>query len=523
MTMFTEANTVEDFLRDRLARGEHGRPAWKFASGRELDRGEEDVLLASDVRHALVELNPDIPADPSRVDEVLYKLQAVIVSAGGGGLVRPNEEFRAWLMGDRTLPFRPDGEHVDIRFIDYEQPDRNKLVVAQQVTFVQGHVEVRFDLVLFVNGIPLVVIEAKTPVRKAVTWVDGAVQVHDDYERNVPRFFVPNAFSVATDGKELRFGSIRMPLLLWGPWRSDEPGLVHLSQVEQAAAGLLNVDTVLDILRSFTAFATDKKHRKIKVICRYQQYEAANHIVDRVLAGKTKKGLIWHFQGSGKSLLMVFAAQKLRLHPALRNPTVLSAVDRVDLDTKISATFHSHDIPNLHAANSRKELHKLLYDDVRKVVITTSHKFGEARGELNGRDNIIVLVDEAHRTQEGDLGIKMREALPNAFLFGLTGTPINKRDRNTFWAFGAQEDEKGYMSLYSFADSVRDGATLPLHFEARMLELRVDRAAIDEGFEQLTGRLTDEDQDQLAKHAAKLAVLVKSPERVRQICEDIAT
>lgn len=520
---FTEQNTVENFVRDRLARGEHGRPAWKYSSGKELDRHEEDVVIVSDARDALIRLNPDIAAEPDRVDEVLYKLQAIIVSAGGGGLVRANEEFRAWLMADRTMPFGPGGEHVDIRFIDYDDPDANHLVVAQQVTFRQGSVEVRFDLVLFVNGFPLVVIEAKTPVRKAVTWVDGAIQVHDDYERNVPRFFVPNAFSVATDGKELRFGSIRMPLLLWGPWRSDEPELVHLSQVEQAAASLLNIDTVLDILRSFTAFATDKKHRKIKVICRYQQYEAANYIVERVIAGKPRKGLIWHFQGSGKSLLMVFAAQKLRLHPALRNPTVIIVVDRVDLDTQISATFHSHDIPNLQAANSRKELQKLLDDDVRKVIITTIHKFGEAPGELNDRENIIVLVDEAHRTQEGDLGVKMREALPNAFLFGLTGTPINRRDHNTFWAFGAEEDEKGYMSLYSFADSVRDGATLPLHFEARMLQLRVDRDAIDEAFRQLTGRLTDEDQDLLAKTAAKFAVLVKAPDRVRCICEDIAT
>ena len=226
---------------------------------RRLNRSEEDVLIISDVRDALIALNPDIAARLERVDEVLYKLQAIIISAGGGGLVRANEEFRAWLMGERTMPFGSGGEHVDVRFIDYEQPEKNNLVLAQQVTFVQGSVEARFDLVLFVNGIPLVVIEAKTPVRKAVTWVDGAIQVHDHYERNVPRFFVPNAFSVATDGKDLRgLGSIRMPLLLWGPWRSDEPELVHLSQVEQAAAGLLNVNTILDILRSFTVFATDQ-------------------------------------------------------------------------------------------------------------------------------------------------------------------------------------------------------------------------------------------------------------------------
>ncbi len=521
--MFTEENAVENFLRDRLIRGEHGRIPWRFASGKELNRKEEDVLIASDVRDALVRLNPKIAAQPERVDEVLYKLQAIIVSAGSGGLVGANEGFRKWLMGEKTMPFGPGGEHVEIRFIDFQDPETNHFVLAQQVTFVQGHVEVRFDLVLFVNGIPLVVIEAKTPVRKSVTWVDGAIQIHDDYERNVPRFFVPNAFNVATEGKELHFGAIRMPLLLWGPWRSDDPELIQLSQIEQAAAELLNPLTVLDILASFTFFATDKKHRKIKVIPRYQQYEATNRIVERVLEGHPRKGLIWHFQGSGKSLLMVFAAQKLRMHPTLRNPTVLIVVDRTDLDTQISATFHSHDIPNLVGAETRKQLQKLLDQDVRKVVITTIHKFGEAIGVLNDRENIIVLVDEAHRTQEGDLGVAMREALPNAFLFGLTGTPINRRDRNTFWAFGAEEDEKGYMSLYSFGDSVRDRATLPLHFEPRMIALRVDQEAINEAYEELSGRLSDEDQDLLAQRAARFGVLVKAPERVRHICEDVAS
>jgi type I restriction enzyme R subunit len=171
------------------------------------------------------------------------------------------------------------------------------------------------------------------------------------------------------------------------------------------------------------------------------------------VAGRVKKGLIWHFQGSGKSLLMVFTANKLRLHPELRNPTVLIVVDRVDLDTQITATFNAADVPNLVTAASREELQTLLAQDVRKVIITTIHKFGEASGVLNARSNIIALVDEAHRTQEGDLGRKMREALPNAFLFGLTGTPINKRDRNTFWAFGTDEDERGYMSRYSFTRS----------------------------------------------------------------------
>ena len=202
--------------------------------------------------------------------------------------------------------------------------------------------------------------------------------------------------------------------------------------MQAAVESMLRPEVVLDILQNFTLFATDKKHRRIKIICRYQQYDATNKIVERVVKGYPKKGLIWHFQGTGKSLLMVFAAQKLRLHPQLGNPTVMIVVDRIDLDTQITATFYAADVPNLVGVATRQELQTLLAQDVRKIIITTIHKFGEAGGKLNERSNIIVMVDEAHRTQEGDLGRKMREALPNAFLFGLTGTPINRADRNTF-------------------------------------------------------------------------------------------
>src|ERR1043166_2304946 len=157
---------------------------------------------------------------------------------------------------------------------------------------------------------------------------------------------------------------------------------------------------------------------------------------------------------------------------------------------------------------------------VNKII---SYVFGEAGGELNERSNIILMVDEAHRTQEGDLGRNMREALPRAFLFGLTGTPINRSDRNTFWAFGADEDEKGYMSRYSFQESIRDRATLPLHFEAPEVRLKIDKAAIDEAYKQITGELSEEDRDDLAKRAAKMAVLVKNPERVRVVVNHIVT
>ncbi|OTH99695.1 DEAD/DEAH box helicase, partial [Pseudomonas aeruginosa] len=212
----------------------------------------------------------------------------------------------------------------------------------------------------------------------------------------------------------------------------------------------------------------------------------------------------------------VFAAQKLRMHSDLKNPTVLIVVDRIDLDSQITGTFNGADIPNLEKADSREKLQQLLAQDVRKIIITTIFKFGEATGALNERSNIIALVDEAHRTQEGDLGRKMREALPNAFLFGLTGTPINRADRNTFYAFGAEEDEKGYMSRYGFEESIRDGATLKLHFEPRLIDLHIDKVALDTAYKDLTGGLSDLDKDNLAKTAAKMAVLVKTPERIRK-------
>jgi type I restriction enzyme R subunit len=480
------------------------------------------VFVESWVREALIRLNPEIAEQVDRADEVIYALRAILISVQADGLVRANENFSAWLRGEKTMPFGPNGQHVTVRLVDPEQPANNRLTVANQWTYQAGTVEKRFDVVFLINGLPLVIGEAKTPTRNAVTWFDGAFQVNEIYEKQVPAMFVPNIFSFATEGRCYRYGSVRMPIDMWGPWRDEhnrEEG--ELQHVQATVRGMLRPEIVLDILQNFTLFATDKKHRRIKIICRYQQFETTNKIVDRVVRGFPKKGLIWHFQGSGKSLLMVFAAQKLRLHPNLGNPTVIIVVDRIDLDTQITATFNAADVPNMVGVGTRQELQTLLAQDVRKVLITTIHKFGEAGGKLNERSNIILMVDEAHRTQEGDLGRKMREAVPNAFLFGLTGTPINRSDRNTFWAFGADEDEKGYMSRYSFQESIRDRATLPLHFEAPEVRLKLDKAAVDQAFSAITDNLSEQDRDDLAKRAAKMAVLVKNPERIRAVVQHI--
>ena len=516
--MFNEVNSVEEFILADLK-----RLGWQVVQGRDLHRAIDDVILDSELIKALKQLNPEIASHPEYADMMIFNLRAVLQSVGSDGLVRANELFTKLLQDEPSMPFGVEQEHVPVTIIDFDNASNNRFFAARQVTYKIGKIEKRFDLVLFVNGIPLVVGELKTPSRAAISWVDGAEQIQR-YEASVPGFFVPNLFSFATEGKTYRYGAVRMPLELWGTWRDEDADAQPsgLEAVRTAVDGMLRPNVLLDMLKYFALFATQKQ-RKVKIIPRYQQYQGANKIVERVRLGmkihQAMKGLIWHFQGSGKSLLMVFAAQKLRLDPRLNNPTVLVVVDRIDLDTQISGTFSATEIPNTVSTDDREQLRNWLGHDTRKIIITTIYKFRLGDGVLNDRHNVIVLVDEAHRTQEGDLGRAMREALPNAFLFGLTGTPINKKERNTFWAFG--EDDETYLSRYSFEDSIRDEATLPLHFEARLIALRIDKDAIDEAYTAITGHLSEQDQTELAMMAAKMAVLIKTRERVQRIVGDI--
>ncbi len=537
---FNELNSVEHYIIHRLSGVNLNAQAaqepevrygtqWQYKTAAELERGVNEVLVESELKAALVRLNPEIAQRPELADEVIYKLRAILLSVNQVGLVRANEEFFKWLTNEKTLPFGDNNRHVPIRLLDFDEPGNNTYLVTNQ--FRIHHRETKIpDIVLLINGIPVVVGEAKTPIRPSVSWLDGAHEVHEVYENSVPALFVPNILSFATEGKELYYGAVRTPLQHWAPWRieGDEDALAKrlgLSEIGKELSDLLHPARLLDILQHFSLFTTNKKKQRIKVICRFQQYEGANRIVERVKEGQIKKGLIWHFQGSGKSLLMVFAAQKLRKAAELKSPTVIVLVDRTDLDTQISGTFNAADVPNVEMTDSIADLQKLLERDTRKIIISMIHKFRDAKPDMNTRDNIIVLVDEAHRTQEGDLGRQMRAALPNAFLFGLTGTPVNKADKNTFWAFGAPEDAGGYMSRYTFHDSIRDKATLPLHFEPRLVDVHVDKETIDAAFAEFkeSAALTDEEADLLNKKSAKMAAFLKAPERVAKIVADIAT
>ncbi|SFM40402.1 type I restriction endonuclease subunit R [Methanolobus profundi] len=515
--MFNEENTTEQMI---IATAKNN--GWTYIKAEKLPRKYSDVLVEQYLADALIRLNPEIAAQPQRADEVLYRLRAILLSCEGEGIVRANEHFTSWLRGEKTMPFGENGEHTPVKLIDFEDYSNNQYIVTNQWVYPAVENGKRLDITLLVNGIPLVIGECKTPVRPAITWVDAAEDINN-YEKSIPQMFVSNVFNFGTEGKCYRYGSIKMPLKNWGPWYSDEDHSEGtIESVRRSITSMIRTDVILDMAMNFTTFATNKKHQRVKIIARYQQYEGANMIVDRVVAGMPKKGLIWHFQGSGKSLLMVFAAQKLRMHPALKNPTVIVVVDRTNLDTQITATFNSVDIPNIQGASKIAELTKYLKQDTRKILITTIFKFRDVTETLNERENIIVLVDEAHRTQEGDLGLKMRLALPNAFMFGLTGTPINKLDKNTFVTFGADEDERGYMSRYTYVDSIKDGATLPLHFEPVEPKLHIKRDAIDQAFDAMTDQLSDDDKDELTKKAAKMAVLLKSPDRVQAVCGHIA-
>jgi type I restriction enzyme R subunit len=533
---FTELNSVEHYIIHQLSgvnlndpsKSSAGSFIWTYKSSDELNRSVNEVMVESDLRDALIRLNPEINANPELADEVIYKLRAVLISVNQSWLVRANEEFYRWMTGEKTLPFGENNRHVPVRLIDFENLDNNTYTITNQ--FHIHHRETKIpDIVMLINGLPVIVGEAKTPIRPSISWLDGAHEVHDIYENTVPQLFVPNILSFATEWKQLFYGSVRAPLEHWAPWRVDNEtqktaNQLWLAEIGKELTDLMKPERLLDILQNFSLFNTDRSGRGIKIIPRFQQYEGANMIVDRVKEGRIKKGLIWHFQGSGKSLLMVFAAQKLRRDPSLKSPTVLVLVDRTDLDTQISGTFNATDIANVETTESISELQKMLERDTRKIIISTIFKFKDAKPNLNVRDNIIVLVDEAHRTQEGDLGRQMRAALPNAFLFGLTGTPVNKTDKNTFWAFGAEEDKGGYMSRYTFHDSIRDDATLPLHFEPRLVDVHVDKETIDQAFAdfQESCALSDEEADQLNKKSAKMAAFLKAPERIKKIVADIS-
>ena len=502
----TEANTIQEYIL-KILQKDNLNLRWNYLPPESIQREETTIILEQTLVKHLKNLNPSIEEHPERVDEILYQLDKIIHSTQDG-LVNANEEFSKWLKGDKTMRYGQNNQDIPIKLIDFDDIHNNTFQVTKEYSVKSSSTgkTKRADIILFVNGIPLVDIETKSPVRESQTWADGASQVSEDYESNIPELFASNVFSAATEGKELWYGAVGNPWEdFWEPWKKKDRESSKLADMEQTIESLFNRVTVLEMLQWYTIFSTSPDAKKIKMIARYPQYEATNLIVQRVIENKIKRGLIWHFQGSGKSLLMILAAMRLRHEKKMENPTVIIVVDRIDLDTQISGKFNAANVPNTIPANSREELEKLLKQDTRKVIITTIHKFGEAQGVLNNRENIIVLVDEADRTQEGELGQKMKDALPNAFLFGLTGTPVNKADRNTFLTFGAKEDgDARYLHRYSFEESVEDHTTLEINFETVPAEYKFDRASFEKAYALIKTGTTENEESIIATKAARL-------------------
>lgn len=527
MTGFSELSTVQSWLVDQLTSlgwehvpGDYGRALRPAGS---VPREATDVLVEEWLLEALETLNPELHGSPERVDEVLPVIRMAVLSAASEGLVAANERMTTLLRGDYTHKYVGTDEYVPLRLIDFDDFDHNTFVVSEEVSIGPEGNRRRFDIVLWVNGIPLVVVETKTPVKAAVSWLNGARDIDRTYAVEHPEFFAPNVLVAATEGREFHYGGVGQRAESWLMWGStDDPyDLDGLPRVQRSVDLLLTPARILSVLRDFTLFEQVPGGGQRKLVPRYPQVEAAEAIHNKVVAGGDR-GLIWQYQGTGKTLLMAFTALKLLHDERVGGPTVVVVLDRLDLIEQVERQFKTAGLPRVSTAGSKAELQRLLKDDKRGIIVTTIFRF-EGAGRLNDRDNVIVLVDEAHRTTEGSLGDDMRTALPNARFFGLTGTPIADEDRNTFKLFGDPNDPGYVLNTYSMERSIADGASVPVHVESRLVDFHLNKEALDEAFEELADEesLSEEERDFLAGKAGHIQTILMNPDRIARVCADI--
>ncbi len=498
---------------------------WGFTAGRSLLRETTQTVVVGQLRDAIVRLNPGVIGGFD-VDAVVEEIVAT-VNAVEGGLVRANEQVLRLLRGHKE--FRDaDGVWHALKVIDFEHPTANALVVSDEVSItVPGKTSRRFDLVYWVNGLPLVVVEVKSPTAKS-GWADAAREINDVYASEYPWFFTPNVFAIASDGLKLRFGAAGAPTNLWQPFRStdDDENLSGQADVQRSVELLMNPATILDMLANFALFSTSGGGADKKYLPRYPQMEAAHLIHERVLAGG-RKGLIWHHQGSGKTLLMVFAASLLLADTRTESPTIILLSDRTQLVRQTSGVFTSAmGDAYFHQPGTSKELRSLLADDVRGVISTTVHKFADAGKNLSTRGNIIVLVDEAHRTQsigEKSLSGQMRAALPQAKFFGMTGTPVRNLSTDTFSLFGEETDPGRVLHRYSVSRSLRDEATVPVMLDPHPVLFEMNDQELQAEFDQFADEfdLDDPDREILSRKFGRLTSVFTNPERIHAVCQDI--
>ena len=499
---YTEFETVEKPIIEWLE-----ELGWKYVPHEDLRRGSEEPFDLHRLTESIKRLNPAIVHDNSDVEKIVNQLRRMTRGIIG------NREFFEWLKGERSIVLQPGKKAETVRLIDFDNADNNMFVVTNQFEF-SGIEDVRFDVVLMVNGIPLVVIEAKAPTRISLDYRQAIKQILR-YHEQAPQFFKYLALACATDGIDFRYDWVtRNRYFEWKKKEYDDP-------LQNSVMGLFRRDFFLDFIGNFIVF--EKEREKVtKKIAMYQQAIAANKIVERVLAGDKRNGLIWHTQGSGKSLTMLFAAWKLKKAPQLCNPTILLIVDRIDLERQLWGCFSNVDLPYTSKALSTKNLMKKLKQDSREVIITTIQKFERIDEVLSERENIIIFVDEAHRSQYGKLAVRMRTAFPNASIYGFTGTPIDKGPlgKSTFRTFCPPGEV--YIDKYSITQSIEDGATVRLVYQPRLAKYHVPKELLDKGFLEITRDRTEDEQEKILRKSAKLRTALKAQKRIDMVAKDVA-
>jgi type I restriction enzyme R subunit len=501
------------------------------------------VVLAARLRRKLSDLNPHIPA------EVLDEAARKVTRLASPSLINNNRLFHRMLVDGVEVEYKRADDSIagdSARLIDFDEPDNNEWLAINQFTVIEGQYNRRPDIVLFVNGLPLTVIELKNVAdEKADIWT--AFKQLQTYKLQITPLFISNETLIISDSLDARLGTISSDRERFMPWRTiegEELAPASMLQLEVLLRGAFEKQRFLDLIRYFTVFEDDGS-QVIKKIAGYHQFHAVNLAVAATVAasgpgGDKRGGVVWHTQGSGKSLTMAFYAGRLVLHPRMENPTLVVITDRNDLDDQLFGTFsRCHELLRQKPvqAESRAHLRELLQVASGGVVFTTIQKFlpeekGDRHPQLSDRRNVVVIADEAHRTQYGfeakvnqksgqisyGLAQYVRDALPNASFIGFTGTPIELEDRNTRAVFGE------YISVYDIERALLDGATVPIYYESRLAKLALDeseRPHVDEKFEDVTEGEEIERKEKLKTKWAALEALVGSEKRVRLIAEDI--
>ncbi|MFO0773208.1 MAG: type I restriction endonuclease subunit R [Nitrospiraceae bacterium] len=514
-----------------------------------------DTILERRLREALVRLNPDLP--PDAIEDAFRKLTRTDAAT----LIERNRAVHRMLVDGVNVEYRrKDGSiaGAQARVLDYETLDKNDWLAVNQFTVSEGRHTRRPDVVLFVNGLPLAVIELKNPADEDAT-IWSAYQQLQTYQAQIPSFFSTNAALIVSDGVQARIGTLGAGKEWFKPWRTiggreDAPS--KLTELQVILEGVFEKQRFLNLVRHFIAFEDEGHGKLIKKMAGYHQFHAVNVALEETLRaarqaaehqaaeplghytsghqpggepGDRRVGVVWHTQGSGKSLTMAFYAGRVILHPTMANPTIVVLTDRNDLDDQLFGTFaQCRDLLRQDPvqATDRADLRAKLSVASGGVVFTTIQKFfPEERGDrhpvLSDRRNIVVIADEAHRSQYDFIdgfARHMRDALPNASFIGFTGTPIEKTDANTRAVFG------DYISIYDIQRAVIDKATVPIYYESRLAKLALnasERPKIDPKFEEATEGEEVERKEKLKTKWAQLEAVVGSENRVKLIARDL--